>query len=75
MSPRRPTSNDAGVWGGVAGKDWWGRQRAEAARNIVVEHCRVTRGHAVSVGSETSGGIYNVLFDNIELAGEAKQVS
>eukprot|EP00976_Prorocentrum_cordatum_P046626 942029-Prorocentrum_minimum.AAC.2 len=56
-------------------KDWWGRQRNVASRNILVERCRVTRGHAVSVGSETSGGVYNVLFRSIELDGDAKQVS
>jgi polygalacturonase len=45
-----------------AGKDYFGRERNRPTRNVLVERCTITNGHAVSVGSETSGGIYNIHF-------------
>eukprot|EP00238_Polyblepharides_amylifera_P007831 CAMPEP_0196573106 /NCGR_PEP_ID=MMETSP1081-20130531/3055_1 /TAXON_ID=36882 /ORGANISM="Pyramimonas amylifera, Strain CCMP720" /LENGTH=498 /DNA_ID=CAMNT_0041890693 /DNA_START=153 /DNA_END=1650 /DNA_ORIENTATION=+ len=49
-----------------SGENWFGRARNAPSRNVLVQRCSIRQGHAVSVGSETSGGIYNVKFKGIE---------
>lgn len=52
-----------------SGEDEEGRARSIPSRDIVVQHVTIHGGHAVSVGSEMSGGVYNVLFSDITFDG------
>ena len=44
-------------------------QVAMPSRDIIVRRCSVLAGHAISIGSEMSGGIYNVRFSDITFNG------
>lgn len=52
-----------------SGEDEEGRARSIPSRDITVQHLTVHGGHAVSVGSEMSGGVYNVMFTDITFDG------
>jgi polygalacturonase len=51
-----------------SGRDWDGRHFGRPARDILFRNNVIGRGHGITVGSETSGGVYNVTFDNITMA-------
>ena len=38
-------------------------------RDIVFRNIDVGTGHGITIGSESSGGVYNVTFENIRMAG------
>eukprot|EP01094_Clydonella_sp_ATCC50884_P030277 TRINITY_DN982_c2_g1_i1.p1 TRINITY_DN982_c2_g1~~TRINITY_DN982_c2_g1_i1.p1 ORF type:complete len:352 (-),score=88.32 TRINITY_DN982_c2_g1_i1:681-1736(-) len=48
-----------------SGMDECGRAVNLPSNNIVVRDCRLVYGYGLSIGSETSGGVHNVLFHNI----------
>ena len=52
-----------------SGEDEEGRARGIPSKDITVSHVTVHGGHAVSVGSEMSGGVYNVKFTDITFDG------
>ena len=52
-----------------SGSDWWGRNASAPSRNVLFEDNDVMDGHALSIGSEMSGGVYNVTFRDIRLLG------
>lgn len=52
-----------------SGEDEEGRARSIPSRDITVQHLTVHGGHAISVGSEMSGGVYNVMFTDITFDG------
>lgn len=47
-----------------SGKDLDGRAVNISSNNILVEHCHFTTGHGISIGSEMSGNVTNVVFRN-----------
>ena len=53
-----------------SGIDWFGRSYAHPSRDILIRNITVTAGHGISVGSETSGSIFNVTFENLRLSGD-----
>ncbi|TDO52458.1 glycosyl hydrolase family 28 [Kribbella sp. VKM Ac-2527] len=55
-----------------SGRDADGRRVGRASENIVIENCRFGTGHgAVTIGSETSGGIRNVIARDLHITGPA----
>jgi polygalacturonase len=52
-----------------SGEDEEGRARSIPSRDITVRHVTVHGGHAVSVGSEMSGGVFNITFTDITFDG------
>lgn len=50
-----------------SGLDWFGRTVGRAARDIVFRRNRIGTGHGITVGSEMSGGVYNVTFEDIAM--------
>jgi len=48
-----------------SGKDKQGRKANVPSMNIKVEHVTILGGHALSVGSEMSGGVKNIVFSDI----------
>src|SRR4051794_860750 len=55
-----------------SGRDTDGRRVARPSENILIESCRFTGGHgAVTIGSETSGGIHNVRARDLHITGSA----
>ncbi len=48
-----------------SGKDWAGRTYGRPTANVTVRNMVLGTGHGITVGSETSGGVYNVTFENI----------
>jgi polygalacturonase len=51
-----------------AGRNRDGRRVAAPSENIVVRNCRMKDGHgALTIGSEMSGGVRNVFFENCRL--------
>lgn len=52
-----------------AGKDWFGRTFGRPSKNITVRDSVIGTGHGLSIGSEMSGGVYDVLFQNISADG------
>ena len=51
-----------------SGRDWDGRQFGRPSRDILFRNNVIGRGHGITVGSETSGGVFNVTFENISMA-------
>ena len=76
-STRRATLSDAFIDTGnkedavaiKSGEDEEGRARSIPSRDITVSHVTVHGGHAISVGSEMSGGVYNIVFRDITFDG------
>ncbi|MFI5698163.1 glycoside hydrolase family 28 protein [Kribbella sp. NPDC051586] len=55
-----------------SGRDDDGRRVARPSQNILIESCRFTAGHgALTIGSETSGGVHNVHARALHIAGPA----
>lgn len=48
-----------------SGRNWYGRTFGRPSSNITVRDSTFGTGHGLSIGSEMSGGVYNVLFDNV----------
>jgi polygalacturonase len=48
-----------------SGRNWYGRTFGRPSRNITVRDSTFGTGHGLSIGSEMSGGVYDVLFDNL----------
>ena len=55
-----------------SGRDADGRRVGRPSENILIENCRFGTGHgAVTIGSETSGGIRNVIARDLHITGPA----
>jgi polygalacturonase len=53
-----------------SGKDAEGRLRARPTENVIVDNCKVFKGHGgFVVGSEMSGGVRNVVVSNCQFLG------
>ena len=52
-----------------SGIDWFGRGYGRASRNILFRNITVGNGHGISIGSESSGGVSNVTFEDIRMSG------
>jgi polygalacturonase len=52
-----------------SGRNWFGREFGRTAKNITVRDSVFGTGHGLSVGSEMSGGVADVLFYNITANG------
>jgi polygalacturonase len=53
-----------------SGKDADGRKRGKPAENVIVDNCKVFKGHGgFVVGSEMSGGVRNVSITNCQFMG------
>ena len=53
-----------------SGKDEEGRLRAKPTENVIVDNCKVFKGHGgFVVGSEMSGGVRNVMVSNCSFMG------
>lgn len=53
-----------------SGKDEDGRRRARSTENVIVDNCRVFKGHGgFVVGSEMSGGVKNIVVSNCQFLG------
>ncbi|MHC1702962.1 MAG: glycoside hydrolase family 28 protein [Tenuifilaceae bacterium] len=53
-----------------SGKDEDGRKRARACENLIVDNCKVFKGHGgFVVGSEMSGGVRNIKVNNCSFLG------
>lgn len=53
-----------------SGKDQEGRQRGRPTENVIVDNCKVFKGHGgFVVGSEMSGGVRNVSVTNCQFMG------
>eukprot|EP00944_MAST-04C_sp_MAST-4C-sp1_P007907 g7907.t1 len=50
-----------------SGIDYFGRLYDKPSRDIIYRNNVIQAGHGISIGSETSGGIYNVSFENIRM--------
>lgn len=50
-----------------SGKDWWGRHIGRPTAHVLVDNCESSSfvGAAIAIGSETSGGIYNITVKNL----------
>ena len=46
-----------------SGKDWLGRLYGRQSQNITVRDSIFGTGHGITIGSEMSGGVYDVLFE------------
>jgi polygalacturonase len=53
-----------------SGKDEEGRKRGRPTENVIIENCRVFKGHGgFVVGSEMSGGVKNISVSNCQFMG------
>ncbi|RZF60143.1 glycoside hydrolase family 28 protein [Sphingobacterium corticibacterium] len=53
-----------------SGKDEEGRERGRPTENVIIENCRVFRGHGgFVIGSEMSGGVRNVFVSDCQFLG------
>jgi polygalacturonase len=52
-----------------AGRDPNSAQHNPPTQNVVIRDCKIGWGHGISLGSETSGGIRNVLIYNLTMDG------
>ena len=52
-----------------SGIDYFGRLFDEPSRDIIYRNNIIEQGHGLSIGSETSGSIYNVTFENLSMKG------
>lgn len=49
-----------------SGRDYDGLRVNKPSYNITIEDCKMLNGYGITIGSEVSGGIYNVQVNNIE---------
>jgi polygalacturonase len=54
-----------------SGLNWLGRTYGRPSRNLTFRNLRIGKGHGISVGSEMSAGVYDVLFEDIVMDGTA----
>lgn len=52
-----------------SGRNWYGRTFGRAAKNITVRDSTFGTGHGLSIGSEMSAGVADVLFYNLTAVG------
>lgn len=52
-----------------SGIDYFGRVYGRPSANILFRNITIGKGHGISIGSETSGGVSNVTFDTIAMQG------
>merc|ERR1712194_446279 len=52
-----------------SGLDYLGRAYATPSQDIIFRRLKIGAGHGISVGSETSGGVRNVTFQDISMTG------
>ena len=52
-----------------SGIDYFGRRYGHPSRDIVFRNLTIGAGHGISIGSETSGDVYNVTFENMQMGG------
>ncbi len=53
-----------------SGKDEEGRERGRPTENVIIENCRVFRGHGgFVIGSEMSGGVRNIFVSDCQFLG------
>jgi len=48
-----------------SGFNWYGRTFGKPSVNITFRNMSIGTGHGISIGSEMSAGVYNILFENI----------
>lgn len=48
-----------------SGRDWDGLRVKKPCKNVFIEDCKIGMGAGITLGSETSGGIYNISIKNI----------
>jgi len=53
------------------GVDWWGRTYGRSSYNLTFRRVRAGSGHGISIGSEMSAGIRDVLFEDVYMRGTA----
>ena len=53
-----------------SGIDYWGRLYNRSTRNVIVRNVTVAAGYGLAIGSETSGGVINVTFEDITVLHE-----
>ena len=49
-----------------SGRDFDGRRVNKPAHNITIRNCLIKKGYGITLGSEVSGGIYDVKIENIK---------
>lgn len=52
-----------------SGLNWFGREFGRPAQNLTFRNLRIGTGHGISIGSEMSANVTDVLFENISLDG------
>ena len=52
-----------------SGRNWYGRTFGRASKNITIRDSSFGAGHGLSIGSEMSGGVEDVLFVNLTAVG------
>ena len=52
-----------------SGRNWFGRTFGRASKNITIRDSTFGTGHGLSIGSEMSGGVTDVLFYNLTATG------
>eukprot|EP01043_Picozoa_sp_COSAG02_P066644 COSAG02_NODE_10440_length_1940_cov_2.735470_1_plen_324_part_10 len=53
-----------------SGLDWFGRTYGRPTRDVMVRNCEIAAGAGPTIGSEMSGGVHNVTFEDIILGSE-----
>lgn len=51
-----------------SGLDWFGRRYHRPSRDIIFRNITTGGGYGVTIGSETSGDVINVTFENINVS-------
>ena len=52
-----------------SGVNWFGREFGRPSRNITFRNMRIGTGHGISIGSEMSGNVTDILFENFVMNG------
>ncbi len=52
-----------------SGRDYDGLRVNKACHDIHIHHCEIKRGFGITIGSEVSGGVYNICINNIKYKG------
>ena len=55
-----------------SGIDYFGRMYDRPSQDILFRNIEIGSGHGISVGSETSGGMRNITFQNINMKGTSR---